>query len=186
MVGTSQTIKWSYTGNPGAAVKVELIKAGGQPATIVEGTPLGSNGTGAYTWAIPANLTPGTDYRVKVTSGTYTDTSNADFTVAPVPTISITSPNGGETWSAGTTQTITWTYTGNPGTTVQIDLIKGGGGPSSIVKSTSMGSGGKGSYSWKIPGTLAPGADYQVKLTSTSNGSYAGQSGADFTINWIH
>ena len=184
--GTSQTIKWSYTGNPGSTVKVELVEAGGNPSTIIDSTPIGAAGSGSYTWAIPASQTPAGDYRVKITSGTYVDASNADFTVAPVPTITVTSPNGGESWLAGSTQTVTWTYTGSAGTMAQIDLIKGGANTSSIVKSTSMGSSGKGSYSWKIPGTLAPGADYRVRVTSTSNGSYTDTSDADFTINWMH
>ena len=105
---------------------MELVEAGGTPSTIIDSTPIGTAGSGSYTWAIPASQTPGVDYRVKITSGTYVDASNADFTVAPVPTLTVTSPNGGESWLAGSTQTVTWTYTGNAGTTAQIDLIKGG------------------------------------------------------------
>jgi hypothetical protein len=79
-----------------------------------------------------------------------------------------------------------WTYTGNAGTKVLIELLKDGANPTTIAKSTPIGSSGKGSYSWKIPGTLAPGADYRVRVTSISNGSYTDTSDADFTINWMH
>jgi hypothetical protein len=41
------------------------------------------------------------------------------------PTITVTSPNGGENYQAGTSQTISWTST-NPSGSVQIDLYRGG------------------------------------------------------------
>ena len=47
----------------------------------------------------------------------------AAFNVAP-PSITVSVPNGGEPWAAGTTQTIRWTYTGSPGTYVRIELYK--------------------------------------------------------------
>ena len=46
-------------------------------------------------------------------------------TAVLVPTITVTSPNGGESWAAGSTHDITWTQTGLTGT-VTIDLYKGG------------------------------------------------------------
>lgn len=42
----------------------------------------------------------------------------------PLPTITVTSPNGGESWVAGGTQTITWTST-NPSGFVNILLSAG-------------------------------------------------------------
>jgi len=46
-----------------------------------------------------------------------------------VPSISpqlliVTSPNGAENWTQGTTQTIRWNYTGDPGAYVKIELLK--------------------------------------------------------------
>jgi len=35
-------------------------------------------------------------------------------------------PNGGENWIRGKAYTITWNYTGNPGTYVKIELLKNG------------------------------------------------------------
>ena len=42
------------------------------------------------------------------------------------PSITVTSPNGGETWQRGTSHTVTWDYSGSPGSTVKITLLKGG------------------------------------------------------------
>ncbi len=36
------------------------------------------------------------------------------------PAITVTSPNGGETWQRGTSHTITWSYAGSPGSYVKI------------------------------------------------------------------
>ena len=41
------------------------------------------------------------------------------------PAIAVTKPSTGTTWQAGTTQAISWTFTGYPGSSVKIDLWKG-------------------------------------------------------------
>jgi hypothetical protein len=38
----------------------------------------------------------------------------------------IISPNGGETWQRGTSQTIRWNYTSGPGSRIKIELLKNG------------------------------------------------------------
>ena len=62
----------------------------------------------------------------------------------------VTTPNGRETWVAGSTQTISWSYTGSPGSYVKIELLKGGVLNLVISSSSSIGSGGSGSYAWII------------------------------------
>jgi hypothetical protein len=181
--GSVQKIRWSYTVNLGSHVKVELLKGGVVNRTITSFAPKGSGGTGSRNWTIPANQTPGTDYRIRVTStnnGACTDTSDSDFTIA-APTITIVSPNDGETLTAGNTQTIHWTYTGNPGSYVKIELLKGGVVNRTIKSLIPKGSGGNGTYNWRIPSTQATGSDYRIRI-STRNGSYTDTSDVDFTI----
>ena len=119
----------------------------------------------------------------------YSAAGNSDYsneasaTTLPLSTtITVTSPDGGETWVAGSTQTIRWTYAGNPGTYVKIELFKGGVLNRTISSSRSVGTGGSGSYSWAVPSTQVSGSDYRVKITSTSNAAYTDTSNADFTI----
>jgi hypothetical protein len=182
--GSIQTIRWTCTGNPGAYVKIELLKAGVLNSTIVSRVSKGTGESGSRTWTIPSNLTPGNDYAIRVTSttnGAYTDTSDSDFTIAS-PTITVVSPNGGETWTAGSAQTIRWSYTGNPGSYVRVELLKGGVVNCTIASSASKGKEGSGSRNWKIPATLAPGNDYAIRVTSKTNSAFADASDSEFTI----
>ena len=94
-------------------------------------------------------------------------------------TLSLTFPNLEETWIAGSTYTIRWSYTGNPGTYVKIELLKGGVVNRTIASRVSISSG---SYNWKIPSDQTPGRDYQIRVTSTSNSSYTDTSDSSFTI----
>ena len=58
--------------------------------------------------------------------------------------IAVISPNGGETWKQNTTHPVTWSYTGNPGSTVKIELMKNGIFYQLLTPGTSMGSAGSG------------------------------------------
>src|SRR4029434_4217235 len=69
------------------------------------------------------------------------------------PQITLTSPNGGETWVKGTTQTITWTdnISGN----VKIRLRNGSALAAIIATSTPS----NGSFAWTVPTSLATGSN---------------------------
>jgi hypothetical protein len=97
--------------------------------------------------------------------------------------IRVTSPNGGETWNSGTTQTIWWIYAGSLGSKVKIELLKGGVANRTITSSASIGKSGSGSHNWKIPSNQASGNDYEVRITSTSNTSYTDTSDNNFSIS---
>ena len=178
--GTTQTIRWNYTGTPGSYVKIELLKGGVLNRTITSSTSIGS---GSFNWNIPSTQVPGSDYTIKITStsnSSYSDTSDA-FTING-PTITVTSPSIADTWDAGTLHLITWSYTGNPGTYVKIELLKGGVLNRTIKSSVSKGTSGSGSYNWTIPSTQAGGTDYRIRVKSTSNTAITDTSDADFTI----
>jgi len=98
------------------------------------------------------------------------------------PSISLTLPNGGESWPQGSVQTIQWTYTGDPGSDVKIELVKGDEIATVITESTSTGSSGSGSFSWTVPSTLDAGSDYRVQITSVSNPAVSDLSEGTFEI----
>jgi hypothetical protein len=95
--------------------------------------------------------------------------------------ITVTVPNGGQNWYAGTTKKIKWKYTGNPGSRVKIDLLKGKKKIGTINSNVSIGKNGNGSYKWSINSTQQPG-NYKIRITSKSNPIYKDKSNKNFTI----
>ena len=183
--GTTQTIRWSYTGDLGPEVRLELLKGWDQPRIITSGTAIGTKGTGSFPWAIPLDLSPGTDYRVQITSKNhpeYTDMSNDPFTIKPAPAITVTSPNGGETWEAGTAQTIRWTYEGNTGGFVKIELVAAGTVVATLTPSTAIGKGGNGSFTYTMPTSQTPGSKYRILVSSTTKAGCNDASDSNFKI----
>jgi len=79
--GKAYPITWNYTGNPGTYVRIELLKNGLFNRTILASTLNDKS----QSWTIPATQTPGTDYRIRVTSTTntaYNDTSDGNFNIS--------------------------------------------------------------------------------------------------------
>ena len=89
--------------------------------------------------------------------------------VAPPETINITAPRAGDAWETGSTQTIRWTYSGNIGTEVKIDLFMGGRFYGNIYSGIKTAPGGSGAYSWQISKYETPRDDFQIQITSTAN-----------------
>jgi|GEM_PF-5805228 len=99
-----------------------------------------------------------------------------DEPTAPSPSnkITVISPNGGESWLAGTSNTITWTS--NISDDVKIELFKGGSILYTITNSTSN----VGNYLWTIPDTLRSGTDYKIKITSVLDNNITDYSDSGF------
>jgi len=98
------------------------------------------------------------------------------------PSITVMSPDGGDTWQRGTSQTITWSYTGSPGSMVKIVLLKADIEVGTIMDSTSVGSDGTGSSSWPIAPSGTTGSDYTVSVQSISQPTIKDESNNYFTL----
>jgi M6 family metalloprotease-like protein len=175
--GTQQTISWTYLGNPGPSMKIDLYKGGVHSATIGTASS-GKGGNGSYTWKVPGSLKPGADYQVKVSSpsakySNYTDISS--FFTVPQP-LTITSPSGGETWAQGSQHTISWSYAGNPGPSVNIYLYNNGTLSGTLATKAPFGSGGTGSFTWTVPTTQSTGTGYTIKIISPTNTTFVDTS----------
>jgi hypothetical protein len=183
---SAQTITWSYTGSPGSRVKIELLRGTAVNRVINASTPVGSHGSGSYNWTVPYNQITGNDYRIRITSTSdpaITDTSNANFTISAGVPITVRVPNGGQNWKQGLPQTLRWSYTGSPGSRVRIELLRGTTVNRVINASTTIGSGGLGSYVWTVPYNQVLGSDYRIRVNSTSNAAFTDISNANFTIS---
>lgn len=88
----------------------------------------------------------------------------------------LTAPNGGERWTRGTTQAITWLS--SFGGTVTIDLLKNG------VFSMNLASGvpNSGSHAWAIPANQTLDSNYRIRITSVETPEFSDLSLAEFTI----
>jgi parallel beta-helix repeat protein len=85
--GQDVPVQWSYTGSPGAEIKIELLD-GGVPFTLAENIPVGLNGSGSWTWALPAGQAPGADFLLRVSSTSLAacaDTSDGVFAIVIHP-----------------------------------------------------------------------------------------------------
>jgi hypothetical protein len=94
----------------------------------------------------------------------------------PVPYITVTSPNSGESIQAGNSYNITWND--NISENVKIDLFKGGIFNRTIFSSTAS----DGSEIWTLPANLAAGSDYQIKISSVNNAGLVDFGNANFTV----
>jgi len=187
VMGSNPQIRWTSSGDVGSSIKIELLKVGTVVQTITSST---ANDLALDIWTMSSGLATGTDYQIRVTSTSnpaITDTSNGNFAITSGTTqaasITVTSPNGGESWTRGTSQPITWSYTGSPGSKVKIVLLQGDTTVSTIASSVSIGSGGTGSYTSTMSKYRTTGNNYKISIQSTSQPTIQDMSNNYFTIS---
>lgn len=105
IVGTPQTITWTTDGTVSTNLAIELYDQSGSNfvATLASGIP----NTGSYTVKIADNT--GLKYRIKIrdiNDSTIYDISDNDFWL--VQDFHIITPDGGEQWYIGATNTVIW------------------------------------------------------------------------------
>jgi len=176
--GSSHSITWSSSNLPGSYVAIQLYRTGNFDHQISSST----YDDGSYTWSISSSQTESDYYKVLIHSTTNTsvdDMSDNYFTIEePAPTITVTSPNGGEDWETGTSHFITWNSSNLSGNYVGIQLYRSGSYVSSISSSTTD----DGSYTWFISSSQTESDYYKVKIYSTSESSISDYSDDYFTI----
>jgi endonuclease/exonuclease/phosphatase family metal-dependent hydrolase len=91
------------------------------------------------------------------------------------PAVTVTSPNGGESWAGGGSRSITWTSSGV--TNVKVEYTLNGSTWSVITASTAASAG---SYAWTVPNTATTAA--KVRVTDAANAAVTDASDAAFTI----
>ena len=92
------------------------------------------------------------------------------------PKITVTSPNGKESWVKGSMHTITWTD--NISSNVKIRLFNGSTVAAVIAASTPS----DGSFDWTVPATLASGSNYKVEVSSLDERTLKDQSDRTFGV----
>jgi sugar lactone lactonase YvrE/lysophospholipase L1-like esterase len=174
LVGSQHSITWTAANV--AQVRLEVsVDNGGAWQTIAE--PVDAT-LQTYAWTVPN--TPTAQALVRVTAvenGAVSDASNAVFTIsAPVPTLTLTSPNGGEDWLVGSQHSITWTAANVAQVAIEYSIDDGG----AWLPVTSPLSAAAGTYTWTVPNS--PTNQGRVRVTAVENGAVSDASDGPFTI----
>ncbi|QSQ17781.1 lamin tail domain-containing protein [Myxococcus landrumensis] len=93
-----------------------------------------------------------------------------------VSTVKVTSPNGGESWTAGSARTITWTSSNVA--SVKVDYTLNGGSTWTVLSASTPAS--TGSLAWTLPSTQSTQA--WVRVTDTTSATVTDTSDAAFSI----
>ncbi len=89
---TQHTITWTYTGDPGEKVKLTLYTGDRSLYSIASNIPVGSDGSGSYTWKVHSVYIPeGSDYRIRIFTPNISNRVEA-FS----PTFSVTHQDSGQ------------------------------------------------------------------------------------------
>jgi beta-lactamase superfamily II metal-dependent hydrolase len=111
---------------------------------------------------------------------TFTNSGTAGDTQAPVVTMG--SPDGGETWKAGSTHPVSWAASDNVGVST-VDLAYSTDGGASFPNAIATGIANSGSWSWTVPNV--PGGTVRVRVSARDAVGNLGRdsSAANFTID---
>lgn len=156
--GTQATISWEASFDE--ALSIELFKGGAFHSSLAAGVP----NTGSYDWQIPAGQTTGQDFRLRLCSTEdpeILDDSDGPFTISK---LSVTSPGGGDVFGVGEDLSITWAGELDSANTINLKLYKN----SVWQQDIDSGQLNDGTYSWALPGSLANGNDYTIRVQNTA------------------
>lgn len=172
-VGESKNINWTLNNGSISTVKLEYSTDAGSswvsPAIATGVTA--SNGT--YAWTIPDAVGDQVQVRVsdEAAPSTFYDASDNNFKVRGK--ITVASPNGGEGWGAGTSQTITWTRSGSFG---NVDILYSNNGGSSFPTTLATDVSGT-QWAWN-PISSDPVTTARIRVQAT-NASYSADTADD-------
>jgi hypothetical protein len=162
-VSSSVDITWTSIGTIDN-VTIEYSPDSGATWTVIE-TSIANEGS--YNWTVPDNPSDECLVRVGEISGEPVDISDAVFSmVSPSSaSITITSPNGGETLTAGAAHDITWTSTGTINDVI-IEFSIDNGATWTIIAHTTN----EGSYNWTVTDTPSDNCLVRIKGNDSDNG----------------
>ena len=188
-----------YTWSVFGKIQVDLYKGGQFLSSLGDNPVSGYFDSGGWQWdfvaPMPQNLSPGTDYSIKITplDAPSRAVMGGNFTISKTG-ITLASPNGGEIWQLGSTYTITWNWIGqpvSPGVDVQIYLNSQNGaypGTFVVTPTTPIGANGSGSFTWTVPNKVPQSNSYTISVSSftASNNNFIGTSAGPFAIGNFH
>lgn len=190
--GSSYNITWNSSNLNTVNIFAKNISTGVM-ATIA-GNVTASNGT--YSWTIPPTATAQTyrlgagQYKIVVsgtssTNGIFVeDTSDSSFDIldqVSTKSVTVVSPNGGETLTQGISSTISWKTSGVAGYNLSVYLKNIDTGTLYAIKTNSTAET-TSSYVWEVPSTVPAGNRYKVRVIAWDG---TGNNVEDFSDNYV-
>lgn len=175
--GAVKTVAWECSYVPG---NLRLFlwqgpQGGGTQIAEIAGSVPCANET--VDWAIPADVPDAADYAVVAVSETVPNVAHGVGPIA-IQHLKLNSPNGGQSFTQGTTYPITWASGNLPGALIRIALYNG----AALSRTIATGAANTGTFSWKVPYTQLPGTAYKIRLSTTSPLAAEDWSDANFKI----
>ena len=168
VIGSAHTITWTTNLSSAGTVEIDLSLNGGSSYTTLAASAPNS---GSFAWT--ATGPAGAAAIVRVTANGAVPASGVSGGFAIVnPTLAITAPTTGTSWTVGTAQAITWTTNLSSTDTVRIDLSRNGG---TSYSSLTTSAPNNGSFSWTVSGTVTTSAIVRVSSNSTTAVSTSGK-----------
>jgi len=174
--GTVQDITWE----PGDTVATPEVRLGLHKADeFVDWIVRRTENDGLYKWVVPTDLECTDSYTIRLQS--YTDSELNDLSDGPfaILPLTLTAPNGGETWQMGSVQALTWLSNADAvGADVRLGLHQGLDFLDWIVRRTAN----DGRYSWLLPTTLEPDVTYRIRVQSYTDAAIKDYGDFEFAI----
>jgi hypothetical protein len=177
--GSTTTFTWTSSGAI-SNVKIEFSPdSGSNWSTLFASVP----NTGSYTDTIPAETPASSTCLMRISDaadGSPSDISDAVFTITSggADSITVSYPNGGESFAAGAGVTFAWSSTGSIAN-VHIELSTNNGTDWSTLYSSVPNTG---SYSGTIPLATTPSTTCLIRISDAADGTPSDTSNAVFTI----
>jgi hypothetical protein len=161
LIGSAHTITWTTNLPSGGTVEIDLsLNGGGSYTTLAASVP----NSGSFAWTATGPAAAAAIVRVTATGAAPASGISGAFAITS-PTLAITAPTTGTSWTVGTAHAITWT-TNLPATgTVRIDLSRNGGTSYSSLTTSAPNSG---SFTWTVAGAVTTSALVRASSNSTT------------------
>jgi uncharacterized repeat protein (TIGR02543 family) len=172
-VGVPHNITWNSSETIGN-IKIEYSANNGTSWTTIAAS---IDNSGSFNWTVPGNPSENCLIRLSEAEGDTSDVSDGVFSIVLPPSITVTSPNGGENWPAGSKQDITWSNIGTIGN-VKIEYSTDNG---TNWKTIAESLDNNGSYNWTVPDN--PSDNCLIRISeSDKDGGPSDISDAPFSI----
>ena len=168
--GEELLIAWTAPAGKAEPVRIDLLRADAFYQSITERTEsVGERNE--HRWIIPATVTTGEDYAVRVTSlkaGTRYGLSSMVAIQSPESKIRVNDLDNVILRPGRTSQKLRWKKTTEP---VNVDLYRDGRRVKTIARNLAQGI-----HLWKLPASLAESDRYTIRVVNADDASVYGQS----------